>query len=252
MEPVVAWIVSFIVAVAPADRPQFVKDAKETKDEALVRYNSIARDVTEVVWADPQPPLFAGPNGRARTVAVILSIMSHESGFRKDVDFGLGKGAKGDSGRSWCLMQLNVGEGRTFSWNTVKGRAAYDSDPSSEVVKGWTGKELVADRKKCITAGLRVMRISFDATVNMPLSDRLRVYASGNANAGGEASARRMNLATKWYANNPAPLSDDAIADLLKPKANPTVFVPVVPVVTGPKKVSAFSNWLADVSISSL
>lgn len=253
METVIAWIVSFIVATAPPDRPQFIKESKETKEEALARYDSIAKDVIDVVWADPQPPIFSGPNGRARTVAVILSIMSHESGFRKDVDLGLGKSAKGDGGHSWCLMQLNIGDGRTATWNTVKGREAYPADPESEVAQGWTGKELVTDRKKCITAGLRVIRMSFAGTAGFPLADRLRVYASGSSNAGGEASARRMNLATKWYASNPSSLTDDEVSVLLKPKAKDATAVVFAP---GPFADTRGARHLADlfagISIESL
>ena len=133
MNAVIAWIMAFIVAVAPPGRMLYFPDAQETKEEATVRYNEIAQDVVEVVYDPNTKPLFRGSTGRARTVSVILSIMLHESGFRRDVDLNLGKYARGDKGNSWCLMQLNVGTGRTLKWNKKHNRKVRWNDPPEEI-----------------------------------------------------------------------------------------------------------------------
>lgn len=215
--PIYAWALSFITSVSPADQPQFAKDAKETVEEGQARRESIAKDVVDVVYADPAPPLFAGPYGRGQTVPVILSIMFHEGSFRRDVDLGLGPLSKGDGGKSWCLMQNQIGGAKTPAWNTKLHRFAYPSDPTEDVTQGWTGKELVEDRKKCVTAGLRVIRASFAGTGGLPVLDRLRIYASGKADAGATASQKRMGMAVKWYAAHTAPMSDVDVITLLFP-----------------------------------
>jgi hypothetical protein len=217
---VIAWLLTFMVAVAPVDRKQYYPDAMETKEDAEARYNSIASDITAVVWSTENPPLFAGDDGRAKTAAVVMSIMTHESGFRRDVDYGLGRAGRGDSGNSWCLMQVKTGNGRTATWNRVKHRFAMWNDPPDELVQGWTGPELVADRKKCITAGYRIMSASFSACRGLPVSGWLRVYASGSCEAGAPESEHRMNMGINWFNNHRPPFTDAEIASL--PVVEPT------------------------------
>lgn len=197
-----------MVAKAPLDRPHYIPEAQETVEQGMARYESIASDVAEVMRTEK--PLFKGADGKLRTSALIMSVMLHEGGFRRDVDLGLGAHSKGDHGNSVCLMQLNVGKGRSFAWNVVKDRAPRPADPPSEIQQGWTAKELLADRKKCITAGLRVMRVSFASCGRMPQRDWLRAYASGSCDAGAPESASRMGLAFRWYAAN-RPAFDDSV-----------------------------------------
>jgi hypothetical protein len=199
MDSVIAWILSFIVMVAPPGRTVYYPAAQETKEEAVVRYNSIAQDVLEVVYDPGTKPLFRGPNGRAQTVALVLSIMLHESGFRKDVDFALGKYSRGDQGNSWCLMQHNIGTGRTLPWNTKHNRAPKWGDPPEEIHPGYTGPELIADRKLCISEGVKVLRLSMGVCRKLPLDQRLRSYASGTCEKGGKQSAVRMGTALRWF-----------------------------------------------------
>lgn len=202
MEPVIAWILAFMTVVAPPGRKTFYTEAQETQAEAQDRYNTIAKDIVEVVY-DPQTKvLFGGANGRSRTASVILSIMLHESGFMKNVDYGVGKYAKGDQGKSWCLMQLNIGEGRTVSWNTKHDRPPRWGDDPTDISEGYTGPELIADRQLCIREGLKVLRLSFSACRGLPLDQRLRVYGSGTCEKGSSGSAARMNTAIRWFQNS--------------------------------------------------
>ena len=224
MEKLIAWIVTFITAQAPPGLSTLVPESKESKEAALARYESIAKDIATIVTEEE--PLFKGPLGRSKTVSIILSIMTHESMFRKDVDLGLGKWAKGDGGKSVCLMQLNIGDSKTWSWNTVKNRAAFDNDDKSEVVLGWDAKEILADRKKCIRAGYRVIKNSFSHTSHLPTLEWLRVYASGSPDKGSKESVVRMGLALKWFKEHKPDFVD---ADFLGPEPMPAL-QPIAPV----------------------
>lgn len=202
MEHVLAWILSFMVSVAPPGRKTFYVEAQETQEEALARYQSIAEDIVYVVYDPNTKVLFRGANGRSRTVSVVLSIMLHESGFMKNVDYGIGKYARGDKGRSWCLMQLNIGAGKTWSWNVKYNRRPRWGDNPSDIVDGYTGPELVKDRRLCIQEGLKVLRMSFSACRGVPLNQKLRAYASGSCSNGQQQSAMRMNTAIRWFQNS--------------------------------------------------
>lgn len=202
MHAILAWILSFMVVVAPPGRKTYYPEAQETKAATEARYQSIATDIVDVVYDPATKPLFKGPTGRARTVAVILSVMDHESSFARNVDYGLGKYARGDHGESWCMMQLRIGSGRTMKWNTVKDRPARPGDPPEDVFEGYTGEELVKDRKKCIQEGLKVLRVSFGACSRLPLLQRLRSYASGSCQKGAHASEARMGMAIRWFARS--------------------------------------------------
>lgn len=201
MEPVLAWILAFMVAVAPPGRKTFYTEAQETQEEALARYQDIAKDIVEVVYNPNTKTLFGGAYGRSRTVSVILSIILHESGFMKNVDYGVGKYAKGDQGKSWCLMQLNIGAGRTIRWNVKDDRPPRWGDDPKDISLGYMGPELVADRQLCIREGLKFLRMSFSSCrgKQLPLNQRLRVYVSGSCASGAEGSAARMDTAIRWF-----------------------------------------------------
>ena len=229
MQQYIAWLLAFMLTKAPVDRPHYIPEAKETQDETRARYEQIANDIADVLKTEK--PLFKGADGKIRTSSVILSVMFHESGFRRDVDLGLGKLARGDHGNSVCMMQLNIGKGKTMKWNTVQDRAAYPNDPPAEVQDGWTASEVLADRKKCIRAGLRLLRLSFKACPSLPQKDALRVYGSGSCEGAAKESASRMGLAMRWYAAHP-PGFDDSV--LLPPPPAPPA-PPAPPSANAPK-----------------
>lgn len=205
LDIVIAWIVSILVNITPIGSPQYYADAKETKEEMTERYNSIANDLAQVVYDPAEKPLFSGANGRAKTALVLLGIAKFEAvGLRKDIDLNIGPKARGDSGQSWCMMQVLVGrpnkDGKTTRRIVIspEGRYSWTTDPT----KGWGGEDLAQDRKKCFRAGLAIARESFHACggLNGPLMDRLRVYARGNCTSedGGRLSAHRMGAAKYW------------------------------------------------------
>jgi len=81
--------------------------AMESFEDGQARYALIADAVLTTVAREK--PLFGGSRGRLRTAALLLSISMFESSYRKDVDMNLGKEGRGDGGRSWCLMQVQLG-----------------------------------------------------------------------------------------------------------------------------------------------
>jgi hypothetical protein len=178
------WIVTFISKNAPPGRPTYFKYAGETREEALIRYGEIAESLLDVIYDPEIKPMFAGSHGRARTVSLLLGVMLWETGFRRDVDFGLGKYARGDNGRSWCLMQINLGKGKTAS--------------------GYTGQELVSNRRLCFSEGLKSIRGSFSACRGLPLEYRLSAYASGSCDKGRDKSKQRVGTGMQWYTNSRA------------------------------------------------
>ncbi len=205
--PMEEWALAQLVKWQPPGKSLY-KDAKETEEDGTARYREIVRDAIAVAYDPSEAPLFPGPYGRAKTLATMLGIADSESGFRKDVDLGVGALAKGDSGRSWCMMQIQLGSaiyGKTPARIVMKdGSFLISYDKAS----GWGGEDLVADRKKCFRAGLHVMRTSFDLCSSLPLEERLSVYASGNTTHGRTASRIRIEKAKKWLAATAPPMDD--------------------------------------------
>jgi hypothetical protein len=217
LDKVSNWILAFIHDAAPPGRKIYYPEGQETVDAAEERYKSIATDIVDVAYNPHTTPVFKGKNGRTQTIALILSVMYHESSFMRHVDYGLGKYARGDHGKSWCMMQVKIEDERTPKWNYVKDRAVHWGDPKEEIRDGYTGEELVADRKLCIAEGIRIMRGSFSSCRRLPLEDRLRQYASGNCEDGADASHNRVNMAMSWYAKTyKGEFTDTDIMDEMK------------------------------------
>lgn len=227
METVIAWIVAIMVTVSPFNRTTFIPEAQETLEQKQARYDAIAKDLIEVVFSETEKPMFGGKRGRINTMILMLAVSSMESGFRRDVDFGLGKAGKGDQGKSWCLMQVNIGvaqaNGKTKTRIVVdeEGRHSFTTDPNA----GWGGEDLVTDRKACFRAGLAILRASFRSCSASPMKDRLAVYASGNCAKGLKESRTRMGVFSRWSSAKKPEFKDSDVVEWLKP----TIPAPVEP-----------------------
>lgn len=207
------WVVNFIEKYAPPGRKVYYDEATETKEEAQERYASLADDLIDTVYDVNTKPIFAGPTGRSQTVSLLLGIMFWETSFRKDVDFGIGEHSRGDHGESWCLMQIKIGDGRTASWNTRLNRVATPMDDPEDVRPGYSGEELVHDRKLCFSEGLKVVRGSFGVCHDLPLAERLSSYASGSCDKGRDASKKRVNTGIRWFYNSQRFFKDEELID---------------------------------------
>lgn len=190
MDPITAWALAIMLAWAPPGRSR-LKEAVETPEAGAARYAEIARDAAHVAFDPAERPMVAGPRARSQSLAILLSVAYHESGFRRDVDLGLGPLARGQ-GTDSCLMQIRVGKGTTAD--------------------GWSHADLVADRKKCFRAGFRLLRRSIGACRSMPPLAWLSAYARGQCALDEPTSRALIGPAFQVRA---APLDDAQVARLV-------------------------------------
>jgi hypothetical protein len=177
-------LVTYLVAAMVAWVPLHAHAPLEAPDDVHARYESIAHDAVSVALEQTEAPLFDGPDGRAQTAVLMLSVASFESSFRKTVDDGVGRG---DHGLSYCLMQIHVGDGVTR--------------------EGWSGHQLVEDRKLCFRAALHILRASFTVCKALPVDDRLSAYASGRCFSEATVSRSRIGRARRWWESHAPPPS---------------------------------------------
>lgn len=196
MDSIIAWAVGLMITWAPPGL-SLIKDAVETPEEGRARYHEIARAAAQVAYDPASKPVFGGPYGRAETMVLLLSIASYESGFRRDVDLGLGKLSRG-SGIDSCLLQIRVGAGKTQ--------------------EGWSHEDLVTDREKCFRAGLSLIRKSFGACKKQDALDRLSAYARGRCIDNDKLSRLRIGRARRVAR---APLNDAAVLASMPSPAPP-------------------------------
>lgn len=226
------WAVSQMVRWSPPGH-SFYPDARESEEEALIRYRSIVRDAMAVAYDPSEPPLFvqrryAGgkvevsedPIGRAKTLALMLAIADSESGgYRRDVDFNIGPRARGDGGRSWCLMQVQLSkpgpDGRTSTRIALKGDQ-YEYVYSKS--KGYGGEDLIADRRTCFRVALHMARESFRACSRLPVEERLSIYAGGDCEKGRGPSRVRVGKAIRWLAASAPPRLDSELSGAFQPE----------------------------------
>jgi len=178
MDSLVTYLVTAMLSWVPLHAHAPYESPADTRD----RYDSIARDVASVVMDGGEEPLFGGTSGRTETALLMLSVASFESSFRKSVDDGIGRG---DNGHSYCLMQIHVGTGTT--------------------PEGWSGPELVEDRKRCFRSALHMLRGSFGACHNLSMEDRLSAYATGRCIANVHVSRSRIGRARSFWESHAPP-----------------------------------------------
>jgi hypothetical protein len=87
-------------------------------------------------------------------------------------------------------MQINIGDGRTPG--------------------GFSGEDLVKDRKACFMEGMRIVRGSFSVCRSMPFDQRLSAYASGSCDKGREKSKQRVRTGMRWFSQSPRLFTDEA------------------------------------------
>jgi hypothetical protein len=219
-EMMTQWCVNRMSTWAPPGRSKYVA-ATEEPEIGLRRYAEIARDAMFVAYDPKEQPLFKGPLGRAMTLALMLAVAESESAFRRDVDFGEGKYARGDAGKSWCLMQVNLGVPDQSGRTRTRVELTKDYWHISSHTDDYGGEDLVRDRVLCFRVALHIMRNSFSACRTSPVRDRLSIYASGKScDTGKNASAFRVNKAMRWLAMSAPPVSDSILLKELYPVEN--------------------------------
>jgi hypothetical protein len=207
MNTIFNWLFAMMISVSPIS-----KQASETESEATARYESIAQDVIDVAFDENEKPLFEGDNGRVKTAALMLGIDYFESNYRKDVDVG---SLRGDNEGSWCLAQINLNGGKIRI--NDDGSFNYLSGNSFE---GYSGKDLVHDRKKCFKVQIAILRASFKCNV-FDENQKLNMYASGFCDRGGFASSKRMGLARSFW--NQTTLKDSDVFSFIRDQKEHTL-----------------------------
>jgi hypothetical protein len=145
----------------------------------LPYYEEVAHDVAGVALDPAESPLFDGDAGRERTAVFLMSIAYYESGgFARDVDEGR---RLGDSGRSRCLMQVQLRPG-----------------------------ESLPDRRACIRLALARVRESFALCARQAPPDRLGGYVRGHCRADDPQARLRWRRAVEWWAKHARELEEGA------------------------------------------
>ena len=191
---------------------------EETPTQRRARYAAIAEDLFQVAYDPKVSPLYDGPFARARSASLVLAVAFHESGFAADVDRGPcyrfnQHESRCDYGRSACIMQVQVGPGRTR--------------------EGYTQADLFADRKKCFRAGMAILRASMSRCRHLPERQWLNAYASGTCTKGQARSREMHDLAAKFATLYPYPGGDH---EFQLPEAPPAPPAPRAPPAEPPKR----------------
>lgn len=172
-------------------------DVLEDPEEMRNRFESIAIDLTKVVYDKNYIPFHAGVDARGKDAMYALGIASYESGgFRKDVDAGY---LVADYGQSPCIMAVwmppNMG-----GLTTTK--------------EGWTLEDVRQDRVKCFITGLDRLRFSWRMCAGYNVLDRLSGYTIGHCEHNEVKSRTRAARAYLWLNAHPVPANDqDVLAE---------------------------------------
>ena len=100
-----------------------------------------------------QNPIFANDPNKQRTAALVLAVNFREGSLIPSI-----RGDKDKNGNftSFCSMQIHLPYG-------------------AKTEEGWTGEELAADPVKCVTVGVRMLRVSRNLCPKHPVA----FYAEG-------------------------------------------------------------------------
>jgi hypothetical protein len=182
-----SWLLAVMLTASPPGRSRAPAEARETAAEGRARYERIAKDLAEVALDPAEAPVFSGKNARERTAALMLALAHHESGFRRDVDLGLGRPSRG---RYWCMMQVAVDR-------SLRG---------GRTPEGWSGPDLVSDRSHCFRAGLHILQRASGRCSSAGPDAWLNLYTSGHCTRGRRASQDRLGTYRRWLGERPFPV----------------------------------------------
>jgi len=164
---------ALLLAIAPLKGPMTWGGVTETVEERRERFASFARDYAAVV--EERKDLGMSQRDAVRW---LVAIARHEGALARAVDLGVGKWSRGDHGNSFCSLQIKTGR-------------------TGKTKEGWTGEELLADRRKCARVGLRLMLGSIGLCKSNGPSGWLSGYAAGNCVTGTGAAREIYVIAEK-------------------------------------------------------
>lgn len=202
---VVAWIFALMSFLAPPEKLTAAPHVQlpgweETLEQRTERYESIAKDIFEVVYDVSAKLPYRGKRGRAQSTALLVAIAFMESGFMPDVDKGpcYRKGSfrtRCDGGLSAGMWQARLGEGETLL--SIHG------------VDGLKQADLFKDRKTQVRIALHMVNRSFKTCRLLGPEAVLNVYSSGSCSRGQKPASARLALAKRAYAARPPTWKED-------------------------------------------
>lgn len=156
MEPFIAYILALMIAASPIKETQTWGGITETREEKQARFKETAQQLAEVIRDAKHLPY-----DPYMSAAAAVAIWQHESALALAVDKGLGKHGRGDAGRSFCMAQIQLGTKKTK--------------------EGWSGEDLLEDRKKCFALQIRYMAgsVALCTKQGMPPEHALSSYTMG-------------------------------------------------------------------------
>ena len=160
----------------------------ETREEMYERFTSIANDAVDTVQESGN--VFYGDYAVLRSAWAILGVAHHETRWAKEVDVWTHEGTGVIKDGAWCLMQIQLGKKKTYLDDDNK---TYRMDSHNKTAEGWTGRDLVDDRKKCFKVGYRMIKQSFGACRHKPMELHMAAYASGSCERGHTRSRELVN-----------------------------------------------------------
>ena len=163
-------LASYVLAAILSWSPVAVHASYEHTAGTEARLASIAADIADV--AATEPPLFAGPDGRARTAILLAAVASFESGrFDGRVQSCQ---RRGDNGKALGLFQTHA-----------------------------TWAESCTTVREAARVALGRMRESFARCEQNEPDTWLAAYASGSCSRGFFAARHRWERAAEWMRSHP-------------------------------------------------
>lgn len=100
----------------------------ETVEERDARYHGIADAIAEVVTSPDVVMPFKGKNGAVNSAGLLLAVTYKESGWRKDVDFGVGKRSRG---KAWTPASRRFASGSARPTRAGRTRTSRATERSA-------------------------------------------------------------------------------------------------------------------------
>jgi hypothetical protein len=181
MNTITAWLLVAIGTWGAAPIPK-----AEAAHTAEMR-QQIAEDFAIVAYAADEPPIYAGPTGRAVTAINLISIAALESGFVERILLGNCRPYECDGGAAVGMMQVHPGPyGLRLSSD---GKAARCNATSLYCIDS---QEIVSDWTLQIRAGLHMLRTQGFSAFSPSVKARAQ--------------------AAEWLAKHPPPLLDAEVS----------------------------------------
>lgn len=167
---------------------------KDARAEADADRMQIALDIASVVYDPAEPPLYRGPDGRARTGMLLASIGALETRFVERIVRGHCHPHECDGGLAVGLLQIHAG-------------------PFGIAYRGTGAMQCTAKSDECLSAADLARSVPDQVRMGLHIlrTQGLSGFTGEGAEEGPAATARRAQ-AEGWVKAHPPPVLDGAVA----------------------------------------